>query len=64
MLGCWRGKLEYPNIRRMAVKLSRDYRDDGRRIIEKKEGFMPDIVMIEAKASGLSLIQDFETRRH
>jgi predicted phage terminase large subunit-like protein len=58
LLGCWYGRLEYPELRAMAKRLYKDYRDDGTVDIKPDGGHMPDIVLIESKASGSPLIQD------
>jgi predicted phage terminase large subunit-like protein len=59
LLSLWRGKVEYPDLRRVAKRLYEDYRDDGSVMGFKADGkHQPDMVLIEAKASGHSLIQD------
>lgn len=58
LLGLWRGKVEYPELRRMAQRLYKDYRDDGEQEIKVDGNHSPDIVLIENKVSGHSLIQD------
>lgn len=58
LLGLWRGRVEYPELRSMAQKLFKDYRDDGSIEITPDGNHIPDMVLVEAKASGSSLIQD------
>jgi predicted phage terminase large subunit-like protein len=59
ILGLWRGRVEYPELRKMAKRLYEDYRDDGVNEIKKDGLHIPHIVLVENKASGHSLIQDF-----
>lgn len=59
LLSLWRGRLEYPEVRKVAKKLYEDYRNTGDVDINPDSRHVPDIVLIEAKASGLMLIQDF-----
>jgi predicted phage terminase large subunit-like protein len=60
LLAMWRGKLEYPELRKLAQRLYRNYLDDD---IHKPKPSniknVPDVVLIEGKSSGLNLIQDF-----
>lgn len=50
LLNSWQGKVEFPDLRRQAQELAgRSFDPSGKR---------PDVVLIEAKASGLSLLQD------
>lgn len=57
LLNLWRGQVGMPELRRMAQRLYFNYLDDG-------EGdpldwtMQPDEVLIEAKANGLSLLQE------
>lgn len=57
LLNTWRGKLEFPDLRRKIVDIANDYRnEDGK---TRPDGHhRPDLILIEAKANGLSLIQD------
>lgn len=59
LIGMWRDHVLYPDLRKIAQKLSRDYRYNGKNedFIENFK-FKPDIILIEAKASGQSLIPD------
>lgn len=60
LLSLWRGKLEYPELRSLAKRLYADYRDDGEQVDFRPDGkHVPDIVLVEAKVSGISLFQDF-----
>ena len=58
LLGLWRGRVQYPELRKMAIRLYKDYRDDGQIKIIPDEKHIPDIVIVEAKASGASLVHD------
>jgi phage terminase large subunit-like protein len=58
LLNLWRGKLEYPDLRRMARRLARNYNDvnfEGEPLQREQQ---PHMILIEAKASGQSLIED------
>jgi predicted phage terminase large subunit-like protein len=59
LLSAWRGRIEYPDLRRMALRLSKcihDTRIDDP--VPEDYVFKPDMILIEAQANGLSLIQD------
>ncbi len=56
LLGMWRDRCEYPELRSRIIRLSKDYLDDGPGI--SRVSRRPDIILIEAKVSGISLIQD------
>lgn len=60
LLSCWRGRLEYPELRERIKRLADNYMDVGevvnKRLIYKK----PDKIVIEAKASGEPLLQDLK----
>lgn len=60
LLSLWRGKVEYPELRQIAKSLYRDYRDDGNVEISIDGNHVPDVVLVEAKVSGISLIQDLQ----
>ena len=59
LLSLWRGKLEYPELRQMAQNLYRDYNyDPVKRPTPIDKKCVPDVVLVECKATGESLIQD------
>lgn len=59
LIGMWRGHVLYPELRKIAQKLSTDYRDDGtNKYFSANHNFKPDLILVEAKASGQSLIAD------
>lgn len=60
LLSAWRGRVDYPTLRRYAKRLYADYRDDLSEEFEQtpQSRFVPDTVLIEAKVSGISLVQD------
>lgn len=62
LLSAWRGRVEYPDLRKMAQRMARDYLDDKpdapRKYAEGQKPEKPDLILVEAKANGLSLIQD------
>lgn len=58
LIGSWRGKVEYPELRKVAKRLYEDYRDDGSIEIKADGAHVPDLVLVESKMSGISLVQD------
>lgn len=59
LLSRWRGRVDYPDLRKMAQRLAYDYLDDDMlRPSESKTARRPDMILIEAKATGLPLIAD------
>lgn len=56
LMGMWRDRCEYPELRSRIQRLANNYLDDGPHPSNVKNP--PDIVLIEAKVSGISLIQD------
>ncbi len=58
LLSMWRGRVEYPALRSMAIRLYRDYRDTGTNHNAAFTGRPLDMCIIEAKASGDPLIKD------
>jgi predicted phage terminase large subunit-like protein len=60
LLSAWRGKLEYPELRDRVKRLAFDYRDTGENVLTRNTLYEPDLILIEAKASGDPLIQDLK----
>jgi phage terminase large subunit-like protein len=59
LLSMWRGNVEYPDLRRLAIRMFHDYRDDDlHKPIRPSGRHKVDVLLVEAKASGISLIQD------
>lgn len=58
LLSLWRGKVEYPQLRQMAKRLYNDWRYDNTADFKPDGMHTPDLVLIEAKVSGSSLIHD------
>lgn len=58
LLNMWRGRVEYPELRALAQRLFKDYRDDGNVNIVPDGKHVPHLVLVESKASGSPLIQD------
>jgi len=58
LLSTWREQCAYPELRRRVQRMAIDYLDDGpsQRPVNKRRS--PDIILVEAKANGISLIQD------
>jgi predicted phage terminase large subunit-like protein len=59
LLSRWRGRVDYPDLRKMAQRLATNYLDDD--MLHPTEGNRkkpPDMVLIEAKATGEPLIAD------
>ena len=58
LLNMWRGKVPYPELRRMATRLSKDYRDDGSKEIKADGKHVPDVILVECQSTGGPLIHD------
>lgn len=59
LLSMWRGRHEYPELREMVKRLAFDYLDDDDEPLERPNYLnAPDMILIESKSSGLSLIPD------
>jgi phage terminase large subunit-like protein len=58
LLGMWRGRCEYPELRTMVKRLSYDWRDDGVADIIPDGKHTADRIIIEDKASGSPLAMD------
>jgi predicted phage terminase large subunit-like protein len=61
LLGMWRDHIEYPELRKVAQRLATDYRDDGKdKNFVALSQYKPSLILVESKASGFTLIQDFQ----
>ncbi len=61
LLSMWRGRVGYPDLEKMALRLSLNYKDTN--FQTPREGNFPvDLVIIEAKANGLSLLQSLRRK--
>jgi len=58
LLSCWRDRLEYPELRERVKRLSVNYMDTSNVPIVYNPFYNPDMIIIEAKASGDPLIAD------
>ena len=59
LLSVWRGRVEWPVLRRMVQRMATDYRDDNEKVpIKPVRGRAPDTILVEAKANGQMLIHD------
>ncbi len=58
LLSMWRGRVEYPELRERAQRLFFDYRDTEEFRNPALRGRKVDILLVEGKVSGDSLIQD------
>ena len=58
LLSLWRGRVEYPELRKMAQRLYNDYRDSGEVEVIADGKHTPHLVLVESKVSGHSLIHD------
>lgn len=56
LLNCWRGKLEYPDLKEMIKRCSEDYYCSS--LYGDLRNNKPDMVLMEKAANGTSLIQD------
>lgn len=57
LLDLWRDRVEYPELRHMAQRMAKNYHDT---IVDSPLSYEdpPDLILIEEKVSGFSLIQD------
>jgi predicted phage terminase large subunit-like protein len=59
LLSRWRGRVDYPDLRKMAQRLATHYLDDNREVPRMgNQRKPPDMILIEAKATGEPLIAD------
>ena len=58
LLNLWRGRLEYPYLRELCQNVFEDYRNDGSAEIVPDGHHQVDMMLVEAKANGISLVQD------
>jgi len=59
LLALHRARYEYPELREMAQRLYHDYQDNDIKNPRKPDGHhLPDIVLVEAKSTGSTLIQE------
>ena len=58
LLSLWQGKVQYPELRKRAVRLSKNYLETGDKEIGISSKHTPDIILMEDKSSGQSLAQD------
>jgi predicted phage terminase large subunit-like protein len=58
LLSMWRERVNYPDLRKRAMRLYENFTDTGDKPKKFKESNQPDLILIEDKASGQSLIQD------
>lgn len=64
LLNMVRRQMEYPELRRVAHNIARDWRaDEATSTPSADKKFKPDMNLVEAKANGLSLIQDLSRTR-
>jgi predicted phage terminase large subunit-like protein len=58
LLSVWRGRKEYHEVRSMAQRLAADYLDTNETSFRGGKSLQPDMVLVEAKATGDQLIRD------
>jgi predicted phage terminase large subunit-like protein len=58
LLSLWQGKVLYPELRKRATRLVKNYLETGNKEIGISYKHTPDIILMEDKASGQSLAQD------
>jgi len=58
LLSVWRGRKEYHEVRSMAQRLASDYLDTNETSFRGGKSLQPDMVLVEAKATGDQLIRD------
>jgi len=62
LLSAWQGRVNGSQLLKRAIRLKNNYRDTGENIKEPDSRYSPDIVIIEAKASGYRLVSDLIER--
>jgi len=59
LLNCFRGRWEYPELRRIMSNMAKDYRCDVLGAVpDKDRKYKPDMNLVEGKASGISVTQE------
>lgn len=59
LLNCFRGHWEYPEMRRLMHQMAKDYRCDTIGAVpDKDKRYKPDMNLVEAKASGITVVQE------
>ncbi len=58
LLSLWQGKVLYPELRKRATRLAKNYLETQHKEIGVSSRHTPDIILMEDKASGQSLAQD------
>jgi len=63
LLSAWRGRVSYPELLKRAERLRNNYLDVGEEPLQVGKGkCKPDEIVVEAKASGHTLISDFVSK--
>jgi predicted phage terminase large subunit-like protein len=60
LLSSWRDRLEYPDLRERMKRLANDYRDTGITPMSFNARYSPDLIVVEAKASGDPLMAELK----
>jgi predicted phage terminase large subunit-like protein len=60
LLSSWRDRLEYPDLRERMKRLANDYRDTGVTPMSFNSRYSPDLIVVEAKASGDPLMSELK----
>jgi len=60
LLSSWRDRLEYPDLRERMKRLANDYRDTGVTPMSFNTRYSPDLIVVEAKASGDPLMSELK----
>jgi predicted phage terminase large subunit-like protein len=60
LLSSWRDRLEYPDLRERMKRLANDYRDTGITPMSFNARYNPDLIVVEAKASGDPLMSELK----
>ena len=58
LLSAWRGKKEYSDLRPLAQRMAKNYLDVNENMPARVDAGPPDMVLVEAKATGSGLIYD------
>lgn len=62
LISAWRGRVTYPDLLKRAQRLRKNWGDIGDVELKSNNKLQPDYIIIEAKASGYSLVSDFSSK--
>lgn len=62
LLHAWRDRVTYPELLKRAIRLQKNCADIYEKELPREKNNIPDIILVEAKASGLPIISDLITK--